>query len=62
MMIRLSKKIRDVFISSFNNEDAKNSADYRCSLLMIFSWFQKELPIHLTKKILINLSEIEELL
>ena len=58
----IKKKAQDVIISSFNNKDAKNSADYRRSLLMITNWFQQELPNHFTTQISKTLSEIQELL
>ena len=58
----IKKKVQDVIISSFNNKDAKNSADYRRNLLMITNWFQQELPNHFTTQILMTLSEIQELL
>ena len=48
----IKKEVQDVIISSFNNKDAKNSSDYRCSLLMITNWFQQELPSHFTTQIL----------
>ena len=58
----IKKKVQDVIVSSFNNKDAKNSADYRRSLLMITNWFQQELPNHFTTQVLMTLSDIQELL
>ena len=58
----LKVKIHDVILSSFNGKEAKNSSDYRKSLLMITNWFLQHHKHHFALKILTTLSEIQEIL
>ena len=46
------KKIETIIDNSFNNKQAKNSSDYRKSLLIVCHWFQKSYPEHHVTKIL----------
>ena len=64
--------LQSIINSSFNNKDAKNSADYRKSLLVVTNWFlekNKNIPTvnfksleNITIKLLTTLAEIQELL
>ena len=44
---------------SFNGKDAKNSSDYRKSLLIVAKWFSDNLPEHFFNKILLSMCNIQ---
>ena len=43
----------------FNGKDAKNSSDYRKSLLIVAKWFSDNLPEHFFNKILLSMCNIQ---
>ena len=43
-------------------EEAKNSSDYRKSLLVVTQWFQENHKTHMIHDILITLSEAQEIM
>ena len=43
-------------------EEAKNSSDYRKSLLVVTQWFHENHKIHMIQDILITLSEAQEIM
>ena len=45
------KDVRQISDISFNGKDAKNSSDYRKSLLIVAKWFSENLPEHFRNKI-----------
>ena len=47
---------------SFNNKQAKNSADHRKSLLIVCKWFMDNYPQHYVTQILKTLAEMQEIL
>lgn len=48
--------------NSFNDKDAKNSSDYRKSLLIICLWLLENKPSHFITDIFLTLSQIQEIL
>ena len=46
------KDVRQILDLSFNGKGAKNSSDYRKSLLIVAKWFSDNLPEHFFNKIL----------
>ena len=43
-------------------EEAKNSSDYRKSLLVVTQWFHENHKMHMIRDILITLSEAQEIM
>ena len=56
------EKLRDIVNSSFNAKEAKNSSDYRKSLLYASTWLTDFLPDHFVTTLFVTLSEIQEIL
>ena len=53
------KDVRQILDITFNGKDAKNSSDYRKSLLTVAKWFSDNLPEHLFNKILMSMCNIQ---
>ena len=53
------KDVRRILDISFNGKDAKNSSDYRKSLLIVAKWFSDNLPEHFFNKILLSMCNIQ---
>lgn len=56
------KLISDIITTSFNGKDAKKSADYRKSLVIVTLWAIENIPEHYFVDILKTLCEIQEIL
>ena len=56
------KSFTDIINVSFNGKIAKNSSDYRKSILIVTKWFQDNCSHHVFKSILLTLCEIQEIL
>lgn len=56
------KNVSDMIHASFNNKEAKNSADHRKSLLVVTNWFSKHLPNSFGYGLLQTLAEMQEIL
>ena len=59
---KIKKDVTAIIDLSFNNKDARNSADYRRSLLFVTKWFQDNLTQHFITKLLMTFSEIQEIM
>ena len=55
------EKLRDIVNSSFNAKEAKNSSDYRKSLLYVSTWLMEFLSNHFVTTLFETLSEIKEI-
>ena len=53
------KDVRQILDISFNGKDAKNSSNYRKSLLTVAKWFSDNLPEHFFNKILMSMCDIQ---
>ena len=53
------KDVRQILDISFHGKDAKNSSDYRKSLLIVAKWFCDNLPEHFLNKILLLMCNIQ---
>ena len=56
------KSFTDIINVSFNGKIAKNSSDYRKSILIVTKWFQDNCSNHVFKSIFLTLCEIQEIL
>ena len=56
------KSFTDIINVSFNGKLAKNSSDYRKSILILTKWFQDNCSNHVFKSIFVTLCEILEIL
>ena len=58
----IPKKMKQAFSNtiqkSFKWKDAKNSSDYRKSLLIVGNWLQENLPENIITRIILTLAEI----
>ena len=61
--LKIYKKFfKEIILESFSGKDAKNSSDYRASLLIVCGWLMKKQPDHFVSKILLPHTEIQEIL
>ena len=58
----IKKSFKEIIFASLNGKDAKNSSDYRESLLIVCAWLMKIQPDHFVTKILLTHAEIQEIL
>ena len=56
------KSFADIINVSFNGKVAKNSSDYRKSILIVTKWFQDNCSNHVFKSIFLTLCETQEIL
>ena len=58
----MKKQFKQIILASFNAKDAKNSLDYRGSLLMVCTWLIQNQPNHFAIEILLTHAKIQEIL
>ena len=58
---KYKEDIKATINKSFNGKEAKNSSDYRKSLLFVGNWLLETLPKHFVTNIIITLAEIQEI-
>ena len=58
----MKQKVQEVIACSFNGKSAKNSSDYRKSLLVLSNWFNQNHSNNIVSKLLITMAEIQEIL
>ena len=56
------KSLKEIIQNSFNGKEAKNSSNYRDSLVVVCFWLIKHYPNHFVTEILTILVEIQEIL
>ena len=54
-------KLNDIISTSFHSKEAKNSSDYRKSLLIVTNWLIQNLSEHYITKIFSTFAEIQEI-
>ena len=60
--LKIYKKFfKEILLASFSGKDAKNSSDYRASLLIVCGWLMKKQPDHFVTKILLTHTQIQEI-